>query len=103
VGIGSVDADSGVELEELGDEVIRAGATIELQVGDRIWAYASGKRASTLAGQLDGASLAVDDRVDGPNYPNSWEAVARGKSTLALTITADGEPVRLGVVTVVVR
>ncbi|WP_127480427.1 PASTA domain-containing protein [Nocardioides pantholopis] len=86
----------------LKDAQIRAGATIELVVGDRIWAYADGSRARTLAGALDGGSLAVDDWTQGPSHPHSWVAVAPGRTTVTLTITADGEPVVLGTVTVVV-
>lgn len=86
----------------LEDAQIRAGATLEVAVGDRIWAYADGRRADTLAGELDGSSLAVDDWKQGPNYPHSWVAVAPGRTTVTLTITADGKPVVLGTVTVIV-
>jgi len=87
----------------LSDEQVRAGGTIELRVGNTIWAYADGNRARTLAARLEGDSLVVSDWVEGPNYPNSWEAVAPGESTLTLTITADGEEITIGTVTVVVR
>jgi PASTA domain len=98
VGISSVHWPEEV-YQDLSDAQIRAGATIELEVGDQIWAYASGKRARTLAGQLDGTSLAVEN----PNYPPRWVAASEGTTKITLTITADGEPVVLGTVTVVVR
>lgn len=101
VGVNSSDA-SGNDYKSLEDAQIRAGATIELAVGDRIWAYADGSRAGTLAGELNGRSLAVDDWKEGPNYPHSWVAVAPGRATVTLTITADGRPVVLGTVTVLV-
>jgi hypothetical protein len=84
------------------DEQIRAGATIRLPLGASIWAYGHGKRIGTLAGSVSGSSLALDDWLEGPNYGRSWEAVSPGTSVLTLTITADGEPVILGTVTVVV-
>jgi hypothetical protein len=87
----------------LTDAQIRAGATIRLEVGDHIWAYARGKRASTLAGELHGTSLAINDCKKCPNYPHSWIAVSRGETRITLTITADSKPVVLGTVTVLVR
>ncbi len=90
------------EYRGLSDEQIRAGATIRLRVGDEIWAHATGKRAGTLAGKLDGSSLVVDGWKEGPNYPHSWRAVSPGGTRITLTINADGKPVVLGVVTVVV-
>ena len=72
-------------------------------MGESIWVHAQGKRSSTIAGELDGTSLAVSDWKQGPNYPHSWEAVAPGRTKITLTITAAGKPVVLGVVTVVVR
>jgi PASTA domain len=98
VGINSVHWPEEV-YHDLTDAQIRAGATIELKVGDQIWAYATGKRARTLAGQLDGTSLAVEN----PNYPPRWVAASEGTTKITLTITADGEPVVLGTVTVLVR
>jgi len=85
-----------------GGRQIRANATLEVAVGDRIWASADGNRAGTLAGALDGSSLAVEDWKQGPNRPHSWVAVAPGRTTVTLTITADGKPVVLGTVTVIV-
>lgn len=82
------------------DKQIRAAATIKLSVGDRIWAYADGKRAGTLAGELDGTSLMVHDWKEGPNYPHSWVAVSPGRTHVTLSIRADSKPVILGVVTV---
>ncbi len=81
---------------------IRANPTVRIKVGDGIWAYAHGKRARTLAGALDGDSLEIDGWTDGPNFPHSWRAVRPGRTTITLTITADGEEVVLGRVTVVV-
>ena len=97
VGMAAGEGDTALE-----DAQIRAGATLEVAVGDRIWAYADGNRAGTLAGELDGSSLAVDDWKQGPNYPHSWVAVAAGRTTVTLTITAHGKPVALGTVTVIV-
>lgn len=101
VGMTSSDA-AGDDYKELEDAQIRGGTTIRLSVGDRIWAHASGRRASTLAGELTGSSLAVDDWKEGPNYPHSWVAVTSGRTTVTLTVTADGTPVVLGTVTVIV-
>jgi hypothetical protein len=102
VGINSVHWPEEV-YHDLTDAQIRAGATIRLEVGDQIWTYARGKRASTLAGELHGASLAINDCKKCPNYPHSWIAVSQGKTKITLTITADGKPVVLGTVTVLVR
>lgn len=101
VGMNSLDTEE--DYHDLSDGQIRSGATIELGVGDRIWAYADGRRAGTLAGALDGPSLAVDAWKEGPNFPHSWQAVAPGRTKVTLTITVDGALVTLGVVTVVVR
>ncbi|WP_166133134.1 PASTA domain-containing protein [Nocardioides ochotonae] len=97
VGMAAGEGDTALE-----DAQVRAGATLKVDVGDRVWAYADGNRAGTLAGELDGSSLAVDDWKQGPNYPHSWVAMAPGRTTVTLTITADGEPVVLGTVTVIV-
>lgn len=97
VGMAAGEGDTALE-----DAQIRAGATLEVAVGGRVWAYADGRRAGTLAGELDGSSLAVDDWKQGPNYPHSWVAVAPGRTTVTLTITVDGKPVVLGTVTVIV-
>ncbi|MCD4527210.1 PASTA domain-containing protein [Nocardioides sp. cx-173] len=82
------------------DAQIRAGTTIRLPVGARIWAYGDGRRIGTLAGAVTGSALALDDWQEGPNYGRSWKAVAPGRSTLTLTITADGRSVTIGTVTV---
>ena len=101
VGVTSADSTSS-DYRSLSDQQIRAGATLRLRVGDRIWAYADGRRSATLAGSLHGTSLVVDSRR-GPNYPHAWVARAPGRTRVTLTVTADGKPVPLGVVTVVVR
>ena len=84
----------------LEDEEIRAGGTIDLAVGDRIWAHASGKRKKTFAGEIDGGSLKLVPWKDGPTYGRSWKAIKPGITKITLTIKADGERVVLGVVTV---
>jgi len=99
VGVNSLHGEMGYH--DLTDAQIRAGATIHLKVGDTIWAYADGKRAGTLAGELDGSTLAVSTWADDPNLPHSWKVVSTGTTTITLTITADGKPVVLGTVTVV--
>ncbi len=88
---------------DFGEAEVRAGATVRLSVGDSIWAYAEGKRSGTLAGRLEGNSLAQDGWVDGPNHPHSWKAVRQGRTEVVLTITADGKKLEVGRVTVVVR
>lgn len=88
---------------DLSDAQIRAGTSIELGVGDRLWAFADGKRADTLAGTLDGTSLTVDEWPGNPNYPHSWKAVAPGTTTVTLTINVDGKALTVGTITVVVR
>lgn len=99
VGMGAADSTEDGH-KGLEDAQIRAGATIRLGVGDRVWVYAQGKRANTLAGELDGGSLAVDGWREGPNYPHAWVAVAPGRTKVTVTIVANGKPVKLGVVTV---
>lgn len=88
--------------DSFGSLQVRANPTVRIKVGDGIWAYADGRRASTLAGRLDGDSLEVDGWEEGPNFPHSWRAVRPGRTTVTLTITADGEEVVLGRVQVVV-
>lgn len=105
VGINTENAD-GSQAKDLDDPQIRQGAVIELSVGDRIWAFGhdtDNNIPDTLAGQLDGNSLAVVDDEYGPNYPHSWVAVAPGRTTITLTITEDGQQYVLGVVTVNVK
>jgi hypothetical protein len=103
VGMNSVHYNPKEVYHDLDDSQIRSGATIKLHVGDYIWAYATGKRASTLAGELEGTSLAVNDCKKCPNYPHSWIAVSRGATKITLTITAHSRAVVLGTVTVLVR
>lgn len=102
VGVGT-DSDKARE-QSASDEQIRAGdTTLHLKVGDRIWAYADGARANTLAGELHGDALAVDDWLEGPNHPHAWVATTPGRTTIVLSIEADGEQVVLGRVSVVVK
>lgn len=97
-----VDTDSSEQFA--GDAQIRAGdTTLRLKVGERIWSYARGKRANTLAGELQGDALAIDDWTDGPNYPHAWVATAPGRTAIVLSIEADGERVELGKVSVLMR
>ncbi|GAB6986357.1 PASTA domain-containing protein [Nocardioides pyridinolyticus] len=103
VGVNSIGPDDHAEYQDLEDEQIRAGTEITLDLGATIWVYGHGARAGTLAGDVSGTALALDDWTEGPNYGRSWEAVERGVSTLTVTITADGEPVTIGTVRVTVR
>ena len=85
-------------------QAARVGAmTMTLDVGDSVWAYASGNRAETLAADVDGTSLVPSDWAQDPNKGHSWTAVRPGATRVTLTITADGRRVPLGTVTVVVR
>lgn len=89
---------------EITEEAVRSGElVVRLKVGERVWSYAHGKRARTLAGEVTGEGLAVDDWRDGPNYPHSWIATAPGRSTVVLTIDVDSEPLELGRFTVIVN
>lgn len=102
VGVGT-DSDNALE-QSATDEQIRAGnTTLHLHVGERIWAYAQGKRANTLAGELRGDALAIDDWTNGPNYPHAWVAGAPGRTTILLSIEADGEQIGLGKISVLVK
>jgi hypothetical protein len=88
----------------LDDAQLRAGARLDLAVGDSVWAFASGTRgrAMTLAGTIDGHSLAV--RRSGAKPGHAWLAVRPGTTTLTLTVDdEEGRRVRAGALTVVVR
>jgi hypothetical protein len=99
VGVGFRTAD-GPSSPFLEDEEIRAGATLHLVVGDSLWAFGSGRRRATLAGQLKGGSLVPSESRANPG--RAWKAVRPGTTTVTLTITGeDGKPVPLGTVTVV--
>lgn len=102
VEVNSVGPGDDVDYRGRTDEQLRAGARIHLPVGARIWAYGHGRRIDTLAGDVSGTGLAPDDWKEGPNYGRSWVAVAPGTSTIALTVTADGQLVPIGTITVVV-
>lgn len=102
VEVNSVGPGDRMDYRGLTDEQIRAGAEIRIDVGATIWIYGHGKRIGTLAGEVRGPALTLDDWEEGPNYGRSWTAVERGKSTLTISITANGKPVTLGTVTVVV-
>lgn len=85
----------------LSDEQVRDGGTLEVGVGDLIWAYGKGKNSREIAGSADGASLTAYKR--GPNLGRSWKATSPGRSEVTLTVPDEGENAVLGVVTVVVR
>jgi PASTA domain len=85
------------------DAQLRAGTRIELDVGSRIWVHGFGPGISTLEGELVGTSLELDEWREGPNYGHSWVAVEPGTTHVTVTITADGERVIIGTVTVAVR
>lgn len=100
IGVGADSDPSG----EITEAAVRSGdLTVRLEVGEGVWAYADGKRARTLAGEVTGAGLAVSDWVDGPNHPHSWVATAPGRSVVVLTITVDGQPLEVGRFTVLVE
>ncbi|MBB6629392.1 PASTA domain-containing protein [Nocardioides sp. KIGAM211] len=84
------------------DQQIRAGTTLRVDLGATVWVFGQGSRIGTLTGTLAGSSLVPDD-APGPNRGRIWRAMARGTTTLLISIVADGQPVRLGSVTVVVR
>jgi len=96
----------------LTDEQVRAGTTVTIPVGRRIWAstYPVGTAIGdgkdhgegTLGGELNGTSLRLDDRNDGRDYGPSWLAARPGPTDITLTITADGQRIVLGVVHVIV-
>ncbi|WP_183092729.1 PASTA domain-containing protein [Nocardioides stalactiti] len=96
-------SDPGGDYRGLTDAEVRAGATIRLEVGSTIWAYGHGKRIGTLAGEVSGPSLVLDDWEEGPNYGRSWNATVPGTNTIRLTIEADGRRIEIGTITVVVR
>lgn len=101
VGVNSVGPGDSMDDVDRTDEQIRAGTTIHLAVGSRIWAYGAGHYAGTLAGELNGDVLAPSTWADDPNLGHSWEVVRAGTTTITLTITADGERIVLGTVRVV--
>lgn len=102
VEVNSVGPGDSMDYRGLSDEQIRAGAEIRIDRGATIWIYGQGQRISTLAGEVTGSALALDDWEEGPNYGRSWKAVERGTSTLTVSIMANGKPVTLGTVTVIV-
>ncbi len=102
VEVNSVGPGDSMDYRGLSDEQVRSGAEIRLDLGATIWIYGQGKRIGTLAGEVAGSALTLDDWKEGPNYGRSWKAVEPGISTLTITITADGERVTLGTVTVIV-
>lgn len=103
VEVNSVGPGDSMDYHGLSDRQVRAGATIHLDLGATIWVFGYGKRIGTLAGEVTGPALTLDDWREGPNYGRSWKAVRPGTSALTITITADGKPVTLGTVTVIVR
>lgn len=103
VEVNSVGPGDSMDYRGLSDAQIRAGAQIRIDLGATIWVFGHGKRASTLAGALAGPALTKDDWKQGPNYGRSWKAIARGSSTLTITITANGRQITLGTVNVTVQ
>jgi hypothetical protein len=87
----------------LSDAQIRAGDIFRMKVGDSLWAVGHGSRYRSLDGALDGTSLIVDPQKSDKPYPPQWIATKPGTTKLTITIIADGQPVTIGVVTVVVR
>lgn len=102
VGLNSVGPGDSMDYRGRSDAQLRAGTRIHLDLGGTIWVYGSGKRVGTLAGEVSGPALALDDWKQGPNHGRSWQAVSAGTSTITITITAAGERVVIGTVTVVV-
>lgn len=102
VEVNSVGPGDSMDYRGLSDEQIRAGAKLRIDLGATIWVFGQGKRIGTLAGETSGSALTLDDWRGGPNYGRSWKAVEPGISTLTITITANGERVTLGTVTVMV-
>jgi hypothetical protein len=103
VEVNSVGPGDSMDYRGLDDAELRAGGEITIDLGATIWVFGHGKRIGTLAGEVAGPALVLDDWQEGPNYGRSWTAVARGTSTITVTITAAGEPVTVGTVTVRVR
>lgn len=100
--VNSVGPGDSMDYRGLSDEQIRAGAKIRIDLGATIWIYGQGKRIGTLAGEVTGSPLTLDDWEEGPNYGRSWKAVKRGTSTLTISITVNGKRITLGTVTVMV-
>lgn len=103
VEVNSVGPGDSMDYRGLSDEEIRAGAQIRIDLGATIWVHGAGKRIGTLAGEVSGTALALDEWRQGPNYGRSWQAVERGRSSLRITIAAGGKRILLGTITVVVR
>ncbi|WP_110205214.1 PASTA domain-containing protein [Nocardioides daejeonensis] len=103
VEVNSVGPGDSMDYKGRSDAQLRAGTTIRLELGSTIWVYGHGKRISTLAGEVAGDALTLDDWKEGPNYGRSWKAIRRGTSTLTVSITAGGERVVIGRVAVIVR
>lgn len=102
VEVNSVGPGDSMDYRGLSDEQIRAGAKIRIDLGATIWIFGHGNRIRTLAGEVTGSALTLDDWEEGPSYGRSWKAVERGTSTLTISITVNGKPVTLGTVTVIV-
>ncbi len=102
LGINSSRADGTQGPVSLDDAKIKGNAEVRMSVGDHLWLYANGARSNTLAGELGGVALVLDDWKEGPNYGRSWIADQPGSSTITVSIQVDGERLVLGVVTVTV-
>ncbi len=103
VEVNSVGPGNSMDYRGRTDAQLRAGTRIELELGSTIWVYGHGQGIGSLAGEISGPALALDDWREGPNYGRSWTAVARGTSELTVIITVDGERIVIGTVTVSVR
>lgn len=103
LGMNSARADGSQGPVSLLDGEIKGNPDVRLRVGDHLWLYAHGARSKTLAGELEGDALVLDDWKEGPNYGRSWIADRPGTSTITVTIQVNGERFVLGTVTVHVR
>lgn len=103
VEINSSDEAGQYDTPTLTDQQIREGATVTFRVGDRLWAYGSGRHLETLAGTAEGDALTRSTWDRDPNEGRSWVAKRPGTSRVTLTITLDGRTIELGTFTVVVK